>query len=79
MAALDLAQMGVSPDSQASATESMSGMAGMSMPDMSGASEPIGSEISFPYGFPKPGQYRVFVQIKRSGKIETAIFDATVD
>ena len=81
MAALDLAQMGVSPDSQASAADSMSGMAGMNMPgmNMSGASEPIGSEISFPYGFPKPGLYRVFVQIKRSGKIETAIFDATVN
>ena len=79
MAALDLAQMGVSPDSQASATDSMSGMAGMNMSGMSGASEPIGSEISFPYGFPKPGLYRIFVQIKRSGKIQTAIFDATVN
>ena len=81
MAALDLAQMGVSPDSQETAQNSMAGMAGMSMPgmDMPGASEPIGSEISFPYGFPKPGLYRIFVQIKRSGKIETAIFDATVN
>ena len=79
MAALDLAQMGVSPDSQASAQASMAAMPGMNMSNMSGASEPIGSEISFPYGFPKPGVYRVFVQIKRSGKIETGIFDATVN
>ncbi len=32
------------------------------------------AEISFPYGFPKPGDYRIFVQIKRVGKIETGEF-----
>lgn len=35
-------------------------------------------EISFPYGFPKPGDYRMFVQIKRAGKVETGIFDVSV-
>ena len=34
--------------------------------------------ISFPYGFPRPGLYRIFVQVKRSGKIQTGVFDATV-
>ncbi len=50
----------------------------MNMPgmDVSGAAA-IGPEISFPYGFPKPGLYRIFVQIKRAGRIETAVFDAT--
>src|SRR5262249_42840561 len=32
------------------------------------------SEVSFPYGLPKAGDYRVFVQIKRKGRIETAAF-----
>lgn len=36
-------------------------------------------EISFPYGFPKPGDYRIFVQIKRAGKIETGEFVAKAE
>lgn len=42
-----------------------------------GASLP--AEVSFPYGFPRPGEYRIFVQIKRAGKIETGVFDTHVD
>ena len=37
------------------------------------------SEISFPYGFPKPGPYRIVVQTKRAGHIVTGIFDANVE
>jgi hypothetical protein len=37
------------------------------------------SEVSFPYGFPKPGDYRMFVQIKRAGHVETGIFDVKVE
>jgi hypothetical protein len=38
----------------------------------------IPAEIAFPYGFPQAGTYRLFVQIKRAGQIETAVFDAEV-
>ena len=34
--------------------------------------------LSFPYAFPKPGEYRIWVQIRRGGTIITAPFAATV-
>lgn len=43
-----------------------------------GSMGPIPAEISFPYGFPRPGDYRLFVQVKRHGQIETGVFDTHV-
>ena len=37
------------------------------------------SSVTFPYAFPKPGDYRIFVQVKRAGKVETGVVDVLVD
>jgi hypothetical protein len=49
--------------------ESMAGM------DMSGSSR-TPNTVSFPYGFPSPGSYRIFVQMKHGNVVETGAFDA---
>jgi hypothetical protein len=36
------------------------------------------AEVDFPYGFPTPGDYRIIVQMKHGGVIETGVFDAVV-
>jgi len=57
---------------QGSAITDMAGMPGMSAPV-------IPAEVTFPYGFPEPGDYRLFVQVKRSGQVQTVSFDTRVD
>ena len=60
---------------------SMSGMADASAMDMSAmnmSTEPISSTVSFPYGFPSAGAYRVFIQMKHASTVETGVFDAQV-
>ncbi|HEX4176795.1 MAG TPA: hypothetical protein VHY57_00080 [Rhizomicrobium sp.] len=50
---------------------------GMAMPMGDGAG-PLPNRVTFPYGFPTAGKYRIFVQMKHGHTIETASFDANV-
>jgi hypothetical protein len=70
MAALELAQSGLVPYAG-----QMQNMAS-DMPMLPSALSP---EVSFPYGFPKAGDYRLFIQVKRAGQVETGVFDAHVE
>ncbi len=70
MAALDLTK-----DNSGVPASANGGPAMMAMQMSSGTISP---EVSFPYGFPKAGEYRMFVQIKRAGHVETGVFDTQV-
>lgn len=37
-----------------------------------------GDSISFPYAFPQPGNYTIWIQVKRAGKIQTGAFRVMV-
>jgi hypothetical protein len=70
MASFELAQASLPATLEQSAHSSMN-MAQMD-------ADKVAPEISIPYGFPKAGLYRVFVQVKGAGQIQTAVFDANV-
>ena len=54
----------------------MAGMPSMSMPE--NKHNQMDAMVTFPYAFPSPGKYRIWVQMKRNGKILNSAFDATV-
>jgi hypothetical protein len=59
-----------------SASSNLPAKPDMNMSDMTTGN--IGPAVSFPYGFPKAGAYRIFVQVKHDGHVETGVFDAEV-
>jgi hypothetical protein len=82
MAALELAQAGLNgnlimPAQGGMQAQNSQAMLGMSMP--MATTQTISPEVSFPYGFPQPGEYRIFVQVRRADGVQTAVFDARVE
>jgi hypothetical protein len=52
---------------------------GMNM-DMTGNNNSMdGANVQFPYAFPNPGKYRIWVEVKINNKIITGTFDAIVN
>jgi hypothetical protein len=41
--------------------------------------EKLPAVVTFPFGLPERGDYRIFVQVKRAGRIHTGAFDVRVD
>jgi hypothetical protein len=60
------------------ANESMDGMPSANAMAAMNPPGPISPEVSFPYGFPSAGRYRIFIQMKHGSTIETGVFDAEV-
>jgi hypothetical protein len=82
MAALMLLQKPAVAGTASDAATTADPMAGMhheaSSPTATSKPEAMASEITFPYGFPQPGDYRLFLQLKRASHVETAVFDARI-
>lgn len=55
----------------------MAGMPAMVMPE--NHNNKMDAMVTFPYAFPSAGKYRIWVQMKRNGKILNSAFDATVE
>ena len=66
----------IKSEAPASAMDDMPGM-DHSIHHMPAVSN-LPNEVSFPYGFPTPGRYRIFVQMKHGDTVETGVFDADV-
>jgi hypothetical protein len=56
-------------------TGSVPEMPGM---DMSSMPMQISPTVTFPYGFPSSGRYRIFIQMKHGKTVETGVFDVDV-
>jgi len=67
-------------ESSGSSMDGMNAMDGMAESStMKMSVEPLSSTVSFPYGFPSAGTYRIFIQMKHGTTVETGVFDATVN
>jgi hypothetical protein len=64
------------PSQHTSSTETWSALT----PEIhrSHTNQAVSSEISFPYAFPEPGSYCMWVQMRSQGRIFTGVFEAIV-
>jgi hypothetical protein len=70
--------MMANPQAQSRAAGGGAATSMTNMPGMNMTSDSLPDTVSFPYGFPSAGRYRIFVQMKHGNTVETGIFDAEV-
>jgi hypothetical protein len=56
----------------------MTGPLSSAGPGAAAAGDHIPPTVEFPYGFPSPGRYRIFIQMKHANTVETGVFDTEV-
>jgi hypothetical protein len=49
------------------------------MPHVVDTDHPEHAAVTFPYSFPSAGNYRIWIQMKRNGKILNSAFDVEVE
>ena len=69
----------VHPNGTVSMSAFMLAQRGGTMDSMNMTSGRMPNTVSFPYGLPSPGAYRIFVQMKHGDTIETGVFDAVAE
>jgi hypothetical protein len=52
---------------------------GMNMDMQTSGNAKCGAIVQFPYAFPSPGKYRIWMEVKINKKILTGTFDAMVN
>jgi hypothetical protein len=70
--------MMANPQASMTGTESSTTMDMPNMPGMTMSGNALPNVVSFPYGFPTAGEYRIFIQMKHGNTVETGVFDAGV-
>jgi hypothetical protein len=58
--------------------EQAAGSEALGPPASGDVGAPATDVVGFPFVFPAPGAYRIFVQVKLDGAVETAVFDVEV-
>ena len=74
MGTVSMASLAALPAAPAQTPGGMAGMAGMAHGDGAACRR---KDLPFP-AFPRPGPYRLFVQVKSAGEVRTGVFDLLV-